>query len=169
MSAAINSEMTEWRRVHKEIERDIRQLRVEKSIVLDDLHQLQLQREEQRREWEREREAMEERRRGHVPFWGEARLLSTQCPGDRVRQYDAPMYNLLVEDDWHGMCMNTSMTVAGRTLASPHSCINYGLDAGVRGYWSIEVNTRECPRTIWDRVSHAASLDFMVVYLPSLS
>jgi hypothetical protein len=125
MSAAINSEMTEWRRVHKEIERDIRQLRVEKGIVLDDLHQLQLQREEQRREWEREREAMEERRRGHVPFWGEARLLSTQCPGDRVRQYDAPMYNLLVEDDWHGMCMNTSMTVAGRTLASPHSCINY--------------------------------------------
>ena len=30
--------------------------------------------------------------------------------------------------------------------------VNQGLDQGVRGYWTFEVNTRECPRTIWDRV-----------------
>ncbi len=29
---------------------------------------------------------------------------------------------------------------------------NQGLDDGVRGYWTFEVNRRECPRTIWDRV-----------------
>jgi hypothetical protein len=33
------------------------------------------------------------------------------------------------------------------------SNFSQGLDRGVHGYWSIEVNTRECPRTIWDRVS----------------
>ncbi|KAI0254775.1 hypothetical protein BJV78DRAFT_877074 [Lactifluus subvellereus] len=113
---------------------------------------------DERREWERERETNEPKRRGHVPFWGTARLLTAECPEDRIRQYDASMHNLLVEDDWYAACMNTAIDIAGRRLASPRTCMNYGLDGGVRGYWSIEVNSSECKRTIWDNVSQTASL-----------
>lgn len=36
----------------------------------------------------------------------------------------------------------------------------------MRGFWSIEVNTRECPRTIWDRVSQSISLFHDVIFYP---
>jgi hypothetical protein len=125
LSAAVKAEMAEWQRLHDEMKRDISHLQEEKRVVLDELQQLQLERDEQRREWEREREANEKRRRGHVPFWGEARLLTAQCPRDRIRQYDARMYNLLVEDDWYAACMKTSKDIAGHSFTSPHSCLNY--------------------------------------------
>ena len=35
---------------------------------------------------------------------------------------------------------------------SVHNFIQ-GLENGVRGYWSIAVTTRECPRNFWDWVS----------------
>jgi hypothetical protein len=82
------------------------------------------ERNEQRRKWEREREEIEKRRRDHMPFWGEARLMTAQCPSDRFRRYEARMYNLLVEDDWYTACMNEPIKIAGRTFTSPHSCIN---------------------------------------------
>jgi len=152
VSSAVRHEIAEWERVHDQMVRDIELLRDEKRKVSDDLAILRFQRDEQRREWELEQEEHEKRRRGHVPFWGQARLLTAQCPSDRFRRYDARMYNLLVEDDWFAACMKEPIKIAGRTLHSPRSCINHGLDNGVRGYWSIEVNTRECPRTIWDRL-----------------
>ena len=169
VSSAVRHEMIEWERVHDEMVRDIGKLRVEKMEILDEVLQLRAERDEKRREWELEREEHDERRRGHAPFWGEARLLNEQCPSDRHRRYEARMYNLLVEDDWFEACKGESIQIAGRTLSSPQSCINrvrrpctlrctfcdlsQGLDNGVRGFWTIEVNTRECPRTIWDRVS----------------
>jgi len=152
VSNAVRNEITEWERVHDEMLRDIGRLREEKREILDDVLQLRADRDEQRREWELEREEHEKRRREHRPFWGEARLLTAQCPSDRFRRYEAPMYNLLVEDDWFGECMKESIDIAGRRLTVPNSCINQGLDRGVHGYWSFEVNTRECPRTIWDRL-----------------
>ena len=103
LSVAVKRELTEWQRVR------------------DDIQHLRIQREEERQEWERERE---ERRRGRMPFWGEARLLTEECPEDHIRQYDAPMYNLLVEDDWYAACMNTTTDIAGRRLA-PRTCTNY--------------------------------------------
>lgn len=152
VSAAVEVEMTEWKRVHKKMVIDIGLLREEKRGLSDDIQQLQIERDAKHREWELESEVNEKRRRGHVPFWGQPRLLNEQCPRDRFRRYEARMYNLLVEDDWNAACMKESITIAGRKFASPRSCINYGLDNGVRGYWSLEVNTRECPRTIWDRL-----------------
>jgi len=188
VSAAVRHEITEWEHVHDEMLRDITRLREEKRDISDDIEILRIQRDEQRREWELEREKNEERRRGHMPFWGQARLVTAQCPTDRFRRYEARMYNLLVEDDWYAVCMKESIKIAGRTLTSPRSCINQvrpfahsdepfinfiqGLDNGVRGYWSFEVNTRECPRTIWDRVSQ---MSFAFVHndkayrIPSLS
>ena len=162
--------MIEWERVHEQMLRDIGRLREEKIEILDEVQKLRADRDEQRREWELEREEQDKRRRGHMPFWGEARLLTAQCPSDRFRRYEARMYNLLVEDDWYEACTNKSIEIAGRRFISPNSCINrvsphtlsgqlslsdlrQGLDRGVHGYWSFEVNTRECPRTIWDRVS----------------
>ena len=168
VSNAIRFEMIEWERVRDEMLRDIGRLRKERVEILDEVQKLRADRDEQRHQWELEREEQEERRRGHVPFWGEARLLTAQCPSDRFRRYEARMYNLLVEDDWFEACMRNPIEIAGRNLPSPHSCINrvsplilrrtlsnfsQGLDRGVHGYWSFEVNTRECPRTIWDRVS----------------
>ncbi|KAI0254763.1 hypothetical protein BJV78DRAFT_876216 [Lactifluus subvellereus] len=161
LSVAVKRDLTEWQRVHDELMRDmarierlreqesvlsdeLQHLRETKSAVSDDIQRLRIQREEERQEWEREREANEQRRRGHMPFWGEARLLTAECPEDRIRQYDAPMHNLLVEDDWYAACMNTATDIAGRRLASPRTCMNYGLDDGVRGYWSIEVISSEC-------------------------
>ena len=44
------------------------------------------------------------------------------------------------------------MCVPPHLLNDSFYSFNQGLDNGVRGYWSFEVNTRECPRTIWDRV-----------------
>jgi len=152
VSNAVRNEMTEWERVRDEMLRDIGRLRKEKIEILDEVQKLRADRDEQRHEWELEREEHEERRRGHVPFWGEARLLTAQCPSDRFRRYEARMYNLLVEDDWFEACMKKPIEISGRNLPSPHSCINRGLDRGVHGYWSFEVNTRECPRTIWDRL-----------------
>jgi len=109
-------------------------------------------RDELRREWEIEREEHEKRRRGHMPFWGKAQLLTAQCPSDRFRLYEAPMHNLLVEDNWYEACMKEPIEIAGRRLTSPNSCDNRGLDGGMHGNWLIEVNTHECPRSIWDRV-----------------
>lgn len=188
VSAAVRHEIAEWEHVHDEMLRDIARLREEKRDISDDIEILRVQRDEQRREWDLEREENEKRRRGHVPFWGQARLMTAQCPTDRFRRYEARMYNLLVEDDWNAACMKESIKIAGRTLTSPRSCINLvrpftrsdepfinfiqGLDSGVRGYWSFEVNTRECPRTIWDRVSQ---MSFALVHddkayrYPSLS
>ncbi|KAI0254766.1 hypothetical protein BJV78DRAFT_1182816 [Lactifluus subvellereus] len=172
LSVAVKRDITEWQHVHNEMMRDITHLREQKGVlsddlqhlreaksavsedlqhlretksaVSDDLQRLRIQREDERQEWKREREANEQRRRGHVPFWGNARLLTAECPEDHIRQYDAPMHNLLVEDDWYAACMNTAIDIAGRGLASPRTCMNYGLDDGVRGYWSIEVNSSEC-------------------------
>jgi len=169
VSSAIRHDIIEWQHMRDEIQVDIRWLTHERALVSDDLQQLQIERDGKRLEWELEREENEKRRRGHVPFWGQARLLNGQCPPDRHRRYEARMYNLLVEDDWYAACMKEPIKIAGRNLVSPNSCINLvrpfalsdelfanfdqGLDDGVRGFWSIEVNTRECPRTIWDRVS----------------
>lgn len=179
VSNAVRNEMIEWERVHDQMLRDIGRLRKEKSEILDEVQQLRADRDEQRREWEHEREEHEKRRRGHLPFWGEAQLLTAQCPNDRFRRYEARMHNLLVEDDWYGACMKEPIKIAGRTLTSPVSCINrvcpytlmctlflnssQGLDHGVYGYWSIEVNTRECPRTIWDRVSKSIFCSTMYI------
>lgn len=124
VSSAVRHEMIEWERVHDEMIRDIGRLRVEKMDILDEVQQLRFERDEKRREWELEREEHEERRRGHAPFWGEARLLNEQCPRDRHRRYEARMYNLLVEDDWYAACMRETIHIAGRTLSSPQSCIN---------------------------------------------
>jgi hypothetical protein len=151
VSSAVRNEMVEWERVHERMLRDIGRLREEEREILDDLQQLRADRDEKHREWDLEREEHEKRRQGHMPFWGEARLLTAQCPTDRFRRYEARMYNLLVEDDWYEACMKEPIEIAGRTLTS-HKCINRGLDLGVHGYWSIEVNRRECPRTIWDRL-----------------
>jgi hypothetical protein len=152
VSNAVRNEMIEWERVHDQMLRDIGRLRTEKIEILDEVQKLRADRDEQRLEWELEREEQEKRRRGHMPFWGEARLLTAQCPSDRFRRYEARMYNLLVEDDWYKACMKEPIEIAGRRLTSSNSCINQGLDRGVHGYWSFEVNTRECPRTIWDRL-----------------
>jgi len=152
VSSAVRHDITEWQHMRDEMQVDIRRLKHERDLVSDDLQQLQIERDEKRLEWELEREENEKRRRGHVPFWGQARLLNGQCPPDRHRRYEARMYNLLVEDDWYATCMKEPIKIAGRNLASPNSCVNLGLDDGVRGSWSIEVNTRECPRTIWDRL-----------------
>jgi hypothetical protein len=98
-------------------------IRDKKRDILDEIQQLRADRDEQRRELELERERHEKRRRGHVPFWGQARLLTAQCPIDRFRRYEARMYNLLVEDDWYEACMKEPIEIAGRTLTS-HECIN---------------------------------------------
>jgi hypothetical protein len=124
VSNTVRKEMIEWERVHDDMVRDIGKLREEKREILDEVQQLRADRDEQRREWELEREEQEKRRRGHMPFWGEARLLTAQCPSDRFRHYEAPMYNLLVEDDWYEACMNEPIDIAGRRLISPNSCIN---------------------------------------------
>jgi hypothetical protein len=116
--------MIEWERVHDQMLRDIGRLREEKMEILDDVQRLRADRDEQRREWELEREEQEKRLRGHMPFWGEAQLLNAQCPSDRFRRYEARMYNLLVEDDWYEACMNGPIEIAGRRLSSPNSCIN---------------------------------------------
>ena len=123
-SNAVRNEMIEWERVHDQMLRDIGRLRQEKIEILDEVQQLRADRDEQRREWELEREEQEKRLRAHMPFWGEARLLTAGCPSDRVRRYEARMYNLLVEDDWYEACMNESIEIAGRRLTSPNSCIN---------------------------------------------
>jgi hypothetical protein len=124
LSSAVRNEMTEWERIHEGMVLDIGRLRVEKGEILDEVQQLRIDRDEQRREWELEREENEKRRRGHVPFWGEARLLNQQCPSDRFRRYEARMYNLLVEDDWFAACMKEPIHIAGRTPTSPQSCVN---------------------------------------------
>jgi hypothetical protein len=124
VSNAVRYEMIEWERVHDEMTRDIARLRGEKVDILDEVQQLRVERNEKRREWELEREENEKRRRGHVPFWGQARLLNEQCPANRFRQYEARMYNLLVEDDWYAACMKEPIQIAGRNLTSPQSCIN---------------------------------------------
>lgn len=124
VSNAVRKEMIEWERVHDQMLRDIGKLREEKREILDEVRQLRADRDEQRREWELEREEHEKRRRGHTPFWGEPQLLTAQCPSDRFRRYEARMYNLLVEDDWYEACMKESIDIAGRRLISPISCIN---------------------------------------------
>ena len=124
VSHAVRDEMIEWERVHEQMLRDIGRLREEKIEILDEVQKLRADRDEQRREWELEREEQDMRRRGHMPFWGEARLLTAQCPSDRFRRYEARMYNLLVEDDWYEACTNKSIEIAGRRFISPNSCIN---------------------------------------------
>jgi len=123
VSSAVQNEVVEWERVHERMLRDIGRLREEKRDILDEVQQLRADRDEKRREWELEREEHEKRRRGHMPFWGEARLLTAQCPTDRFRRYEARMYNLLVEDDWYEACMKEPIEIAGRTLTS-QKCIN---------------------------------------------
>jgi hypothetical protein len=124
VSNAVRNEMIEWERVHDKMLHDIGRLREEKIEILDEVQKLRVDRDEQRREWEHEREEHEKRRRGHMPFWGEARLLSAQCPSDRFQRYEGRMYNLLVEDDWYEACMKESIEIAGRRLTSPNLCIN---------------------------------------------
>jgi hypothetical protein len=124
VSNAVRNERIEWERVHDEMLRDIGKLGEEKREILDEVQQLRADRDEQHREWEFEREEHERRRRGHMPFWGEARLLTAQCPSDRFRHYEAPMHNLLVEDNWYEACMKEPIEIAGRRLTSPNSCIN---------------------------------------------
>jgi hypothetical protein len=124
MSNAVRNEIVEWERVHDDMLRDIGRLREEKREILDEVQQLRADRDEQRRDWELEREETEKRRHGHMPFWGEAQLLTAQCPSDRFRHYEARMYNLLVEDDWYEACMKETIEIAGRRLTSPNSCIN---------------------------------------------
>jgi len=143
MSTAIELEMKEWRRMHEQILLDIEksrdekrtiadevvqmrtEFREEKSAITEEIQQVRAERDETRRRWEDEREANEQRRRGHAPFWGEPRLTTSQCPNDRFRRYEARMYNLLVEDDWYSRCTNEPIEIAGRNFASPHSCINH--------------------------------------------
>jgi hypothetical protein len=125
VSVAVRHEIAEWERVHDDMLRDIAHLREEKREISDDIEILRIQRDEQRREWELEREENEKRRRGHMPFWGQPQLLTAQCPSDRFRRYETRMYNLLVEDDWYGACMKVPITIAGRELTSPRSCINH--------------------------------------------
>jgi hypothetical protein len=124
VSHAVQQEMIEWERVHDEMLRDIRGLREEKREILDEVLQLRADRDEQRRAWELEREEHEKRRRGHLPFWGEPRLITAQCPSDRFRHYEARMYNLLLEDDWERACMKEPIEIAGRKLSSPSFCTN---------------------------------------------
>ena len=124
VTSVVRNEMIEWERVHEQMLHDIGRLRKEKGEILDEVQHLRADRDEQRREWELEREEHEKRRRGHMPFWGEAQLLTAQCPSDRFRRYEARMYNLLVEDDWYEACMKESIEIAGRMLTSPISCIN---------------------------------------------
>jgi hypothetical protein len=124
VSSAVRNEMVEWERMRDEMLREIGMLRRERIEILDEVQKLRADRDEQRREWELEREEHEKRRRGHIPFWGEARLLTAQCPSDRFRRYEARMYNLLVEDDWYEECLKRPIKIAGRDLTSPASCIN---------------------------------------------
>lgn len=124
VSNAVKNEIIEWERVHDDMLRDIGRLREERREILDEVQQLRADRDEQRREWDLEREEHERRRREHRPFWGEAQLLTAQCPSDRFRRYEARMYNLLVEDDWFGACMSEPIEIAGRRLTAPNSCIN---------------------------------------------
>ncbi len=49
------------------------------------------------------------------------------------------------------------MYVLAYLLSDPFYSFEQGLDDGVRGNWSFEVNSRECPRTIWDRVRQILS------------
>lgn len=120
VSNAVGHEMVEWERVHDEVGR----LREEKREILDEVRQLRADRDEQRCEWELEREEHEKRRRGHLPFWGEPQLKTAECPSNRFRLYEARMYNLLVEDDWDKACRKVPIDIAGRRLTSPDSCIN---------------------------------------------
>ena len=122
-------ERQEWKRERdeerQERERERDKERQERKRERDqERREREREREEERGEWEREREANEQRRRGHMPFWGEARVLTEECPEDRIRQYDAPMHNLLVEDDWYTACINTATDIAGQRLA-PRTCSNY--------------------------------------------
>lgn len=125
MSVAIEMQTEEWHRVHKAMVIDIGKLREEKRVIANEVQTLQVERDAMRREWENEREANEQRRRGHLPFWGEPQLMTAQCPKDRFRRYEARMYNLLVEDDWYARCMNEHIEIAGRKFTSPASCLNY--------------------------------------------
>jgi hypothetical protein len=125
MSVAIEMKTEEWQRVHKAMALDIGKLREEKRGVENEIQALQTERDAMRRQWENEREANEQRRRSHLPFWGEPQLMTAQCPKDRFRRYDARMYNLLVEDDWYARCMNEPVEIAGRKFTSPGSCLNY--------------------------------------------
>ncbi len=125
MSVAIELRTEEWQRVHKEMLLDIGKLQKEKRAITNEVHQLQVERDTTLRQWENEREANEQRRRGHVPFWGEPQLMTALCPKNRFRRYETRMYNLLVEDDWYSRCMNEPIDIAGRSFPSPHSCINY--------------------------------------------
>ena len=125
MSVAIEMEREEWHRVHEAMVLDIGKLREEKRVITNEVQQMQTERDAMRRNWENEREANEQRRRGHLPFWGEPLLMTAQCPKDRFRRYEARMYNLLVEDDWYPRCMNEHIEIAGREFTSPASCLNY--------------------------------------------
>ena len=125
LSVAVELETEEWQRVHKEMVLDIGKLREEKRNITNEVQELRFERDAMRRKWESEREANEQRRRGHLPFWGEPQLMTAQCPKDRFRRYKARMYNLLVEDDWYDRCMNEPTQIAGRSFTSPGSCINY--------------------------------------------
>ena len=125
LSKAVELETEEWQRVHKEMVLDIGKLREEKRVITNEVQELRIERDTMRRQWENEREANEQRRRGHLPFWGEPQLKTSQCPRDRFRRYEARMHNLLVEDDWFARCMNEPVKIAGRRLISPDSCLNY--------------------------------------------
>lgn len=125
MSVAIEMRTEEWHRLHEAMVLDIGKLQEEKRVIANEVQTLQTERDAMRRKWENEREANEQRRRGHLPFWGEPQLMNAQCPKDRFRRYEARMYNLLVEDDWYARCMNEHIEIAGRKFTSPASCLNY--------------------------------------------
>ena len=125
MSVAIEMKQEEWHRVHEAMVLDIGKLREEKRAIANEVQQLQIERDATRQNWENEREANEQRRREHLPFWGEPQLMTAHCPKDRFRRYEARMYNLLVEDDWYTRCMNEHIEIAGRKFTSPASCLNY--------------------------------------------
>ncbi|KAF8272067.1 hypothetical protein EI94DRAFT_1718919 [Lactarius quietus] len=151
MSIAIEMKTEEWQRVNKAMTLDISRLREEKRGIETEIQALQTERDAMRRQWENEREANEQRRRSHLPFWGEPQLMTAQCPKDRFRRYEARMYNLLVEDDWYARCMNEPVEIAGRKFAIRGRVSTTAL---ITEYMVLdfEVNTRECPRTIWDRL-----------------
>ncbi|KAI0268184.1 hypothetical protein BC834DRAFT_868323 [Gloeopeniophorella convolvens] len=151
VSVAIQAKIAVSKGLRDKLTLDIKQLQVRKKTIVREVQSLEREQIQQRQAWERERQANEERRRGHMPFWGEPRLTSAKCPRDRIRTYKARMHNLLVEDDWHGACMNETIRIDGRSLYAPYRCVNYGLDDGVFGHWSFGVNICECPKTIWDR------------------
>jgi len=80
VSNAVRNEMTEWERVHEQMLRDIRRLREEKVEILSEVEQLRGERDEQRREWEIEREKTREEKTGPHALLGPSSTVDCAVP-----------------------------------------------------------------------------------------